>query len=286
VICSGVLRRIRCCNPPVFELVLWRLGLVPRSPTFGAPGRGLSSSSSPSSSCSPCPDPAASACATATPWSVPRSPTHVLAPHACSRSRRGPPTMEATTSTTMAVRRQARPLLRHSRAVLSAVRCPRHRRCCVWCKNSCATGPRRRSGRHGPCASRSWSWPSGLSHCAKHPTHHPATSCCRTVARHTVPRFHHRHPPPPGAHTAPQPSHASSLNFLILQHAPEGARVTLARQRDRQNHIVQNITAEGRDAPTPIVGTVTTYGGGCQAFTRELRHVMWPAKFHPDLTQR
>ena len=25
---------------------------------------------------------------------------------------------------------------------------------------------------------------------------------------------------------------------------------------------------------------------GCRAFTRELRHVVWPAKFKPDLPQR
>jgi hypothetical protein len=62
--------------------------------------------------------------------------------------------------------------------------------------------------------------------------------------------------------------------------------VALARQRDRQNHAVWNIAAVGHDALAPATGAVVTYGGGCQAFTKELCRMVWPAKFRPDLPQR
>jgi hypothetical protein len=50
--------------------------------------------------------------------------------------------------------------------------------------------------------------------------------------------------------------------------------------------VVRNIGAAGHNAPAPTAGGVATYGGGCQAFTREIRRMVWPAKFCSDLPQR
>jgi hypothetical protein len=62
--------------------------------------------------------------------------------------------------------------------------------------------------------------------------------------------------------------------------------VALACQHYRQNCAVRNIATAGRDAPAPATGAVVSYGGGCQAFTKDLHRVVWPAKFRPDLPQR
>jgi hypothetical protein len=42
----------------------------------------------------------------------------------------------------------------------------------------------------------------------------------------------------------------------------------------------------GKNAPAPTAGTIISYGSGCQAFTKELRRVVWPPKFYPEIQQR
>ena len=107
-------------------------------------------------------------------------------------------------------------------------------------------------------------------------------------------------PPPPGGDAgrnrderapegAPPPSHGASSPHLdgpscqIIQRAPEDARVVLERQRERQTRVVQDIATAGRH--TRVEGT-PSYSGGCLAFTRELRRVVWPTKFRPELPPR
>jgi hypothetical protein len=86
-------------------------------------------------------------------------------------------------------------------------------------------------------------------------------------------------PPPPPAHDA------SSPDCLILQRAPEDARVILERQRERQNRAVQNLAAASRNNRAPV-NAVVAYGGGCHVFIEELRPVAWPTKFRLELPPR
>ena len=107
-------------------------------------------------------------------------------------------------------------------------------------------------------------------------------------------------PPPPPNHGAarrraarsPEPPHDSSSSHRdnsscrIIQRAPPDARVILERQRDRQNRTIQDVAAAGRQNRAALAGGVVSYSGGCLAFTRELRRVVWPMKFKPELPPR
>ena len=70
---------------------------------------------------------------------------------------------------------------------------------------------------------------------------------------------------------------------MIVQRAPEDARVEIERQRDRHNLAVQEIAAAGRQNRHTLANGAVVYTKGCSAFTRELRRVVWPVKIKPDL---
>ena len=57
----------------------------------------------------------------------------------------------------------------------------------------------------------------------------------------------------------------------------------LERRRERQARAVQEAAAAGRFRVTE--GTAT-YSGGCLALVKELRRVVWPPKFRPELPPR
>jgi len=50
--------------------------------------------------------------------------------------------------------------------------------------------------------------------------------------------------------------------------------------------MVQDIAKAGRQNKDALTGGVVTYATGCPAFTKELRRVVWPNKFRPDLPPR
>jgi len=62
--------------------------------------------------------------------------------------------------------------------------------------------------------------------------------------------------------------------------------VTLERQRERQNRAVQDVAAAGRNNRVVPTSGLVTNSRGCLALTRELRRVVWPAKFKPELPPR
>jgi hypothetical protein len=68
-----------------------------------------------------------------------------------------------------------------------------------------------------------------------------------------------------------------------VQRTPPDARVEMERQRDLQKRIVEEIGQAGRQNRRALQGGVATYATGCTAFTRNLRRVVWPQKFRPDL---
>src|SRR5664279_5977444 len=79
--------------------------------------------------------------------------------------------------------------------------------------------------------------------------------------------------------------HLGRPSCQILQRAPEDARVSLERQRQRQHRAVQDVAVAGRNnCVIPTNGV--TYSRGCLALTRELRQVAWPTKFRPELPPR
>ena len=73
---------------------------------------------------------------------------------------------------------------------------------------------------------------------------------------------------------------------MIVQRAPEDARVEIERQRGRHDRAVQEIAAAGRQNRHTLANGAVVYATGCSAFTRELRRVVWPVKFKPDLPPR
>jgi hypothetical protein len=88
--------------------------------------------------------------------------------------------------------------------------------------------------------------------------------------------------PAPDAPPPPPSRGASSSDYLIFQWAPEDARIALERQRNLQNRAVQKLTTAGRNNRAPV-NAIVAYGGGCQAFTKELHRMAWPTKFCPEL---
>ena len=60
--------------------------------------------------------------------------------------------------------------------------------------------------------------------------------------------------------------------------------MALERRRECQARAVQDVAAAGRH--TRVTQGTTSYSGGCLAFTRELRRVVWPTKFKPELPPR
>jgi hypothetical protein len=62
--------------------------------------------------------------------------------------------------------------------------------------------------------------------------------------------------------------------------------VLLERQRRHQDRTIQEVAAAGRQNRAALAGGVPSSCGGCRAFTRELRRVVWPTKFKPDLPPR
>ena len=72
----------------------------------------------------------------------------------------------------------------------------------------------------------------------------------------------------------------------IVQRTPADARVEIEHQRDHHNRVVQEIAAAGRQNRCVLAGGAVTYATGCTAFTRNLRRVVWPVKFKPDLPPR
>ena len=63
-------------------------------------------------------------------------------------------------------------------------------------------------------------------------------------------------------------------------------RVLLEQQRQRLDRTVQEVAAAGRQNRAALAGGVPSSCRGCHAFTRELRRVVWPMKFKPDLPAR
>ena len=57
----------------------------------------------------------------------------------------------------------------------------------------------------------------------------------------------------------------------------------MERQRDLQKRIVDEIGQAGCQNRRALQGGIATYATGCAAFTRDLRRVVWPQKFRPDL---
>jgi hypothetical protein len=57
-------------------------------------------------------------------------------------------------------------------------------------------------------------------------------------------------------------------------------------QCDHQNRALQNIAAAGCNVTAPAAGTAVANGIGCQAFTKELCHVVWPPNLCPELPRR
>lgn len=112
----------------------------------------------------------------------------------------------------------------------------------------------------------------------------------------------HGAPPPPlpsndsaghrrGAHAWEPSRNASSpdpddASCQIIRRAPPDARVLLEQQRQCQDRTIQEVTAAGRQNRAALAGGVTSSSGGCRAFTRELRRVVWPTKFKPNLPPR
>ena len=94
----------------------------------------------------------------------------------------------------------------------------------------------------------------------------------RPATRHTSKATH-------ASHTASSP-HDEGTSCQIIRRTPEDARVTLERHRDRQARMLDKIAEAGRR--TRIHGVVTICGG-CLAFTKSLRRVVWPARFKPDI---
>ena len=83
--------------------------------------------------------------------------------------------------------------------------------------------------------------------------------------------------------------HASSPHDCVIIHrAPEDARVGITRQHERENHAIQQVVNTGNaNCPPPAVAANTAiYDGSCRAFSSELRRVIWPNKFLPELPSR
>ena len=57
----------------------------------------------------------------------------------------------------------------------------------------------------------------------------------------------------------------------------------MERQKDLQKRIVEEIGQAGRQNRRALQGGIASYATGCAAFTRNLRRVVWPQKFRPDL---
>ena len=70
-----------------------------------------------------------------------------------------------------------------------------------------------------------------------------------------------------------------------MQRAPEDARVHNERGQSCHNRAVQDVAAAGRHLRATLANGMVTYGMTA-AFTRNLRHVVWPVRFKPDLPPR
>ena len=70
-----------------------------------------------------------------------------------------------------------------------------------------------------------------------------------------------------------------------MQRAPEDARVSIERGQERRNRAVQDVATAGRHLRATLANGTGTYGTTA-AFTRNLRRVVWPVKFRPDLPPR
>ena len=70
-----------------------------------------------------------------------------------------------------------------------------------------------------------------------------------------------------------------------MRRTPEDARVHIERRQNRHLRAVQDVAAAGRHLRATLAGGVVTHGTTA-AFTRNLRRVVWPVKFKPDLPPR
>ena len=68
-----------------------------------------------------------------------------------------------------------------------------------------------------------------------------------------------------------------------MQRATKDLRLEIERQRDRHNHVVQDVAIAGRQNRPTLTDVVVTIVVGCNAFTRNLHHVVWPPRFKPNL---
>jgi hypothetical protein len=62
--------------------------------------------------------------------------------------------------------------------------------------------------------------------------------------------------------------------------------VLLEQQHKRQDRTILEVAVVGRENRATLTGGVTSSSGGYRAVTCELRHVVWPTKFKPDLPPR
>ena len=61
--------------------------------------------------------------------------------------------------------------------------------------------------------------------------------------------------------------------------------MSIERGQNRHNRAVQDVAAAGRHLRATLANGLVTYGT-TTAFTRNLRRVVWPVKFKPDLPPR
>jgi hypothetical protein len=67
---------------------------------------------------------------------------------------------------------------------------------------------------------------------------------------------------------------------------PPDARVILEQHRQRQDRIIQDVAMAGCQNRAALACGVSSTTVGCRAFTRELRKVVWPMNFKPELPPR
>jgi hypothetical protein len=69
----------------------------------------------------------------------------------------------------------------------------------------------------------------------------------------------------------------------IVQCAPKDARVSLECRRENHDRAIDDIGEAGKNVKTP---GDPIYNPGCLALVRQLRYVVWPDKFKPDIGTR
>lgn len=82
---------------------------------------------------------------------------------------------------------------------------------------------------------------------------------------------------------ASTPDHGGALR-QDTRHPTEDARVAIECRRERQDRFFIELAGAGHITRVVPVHGVSAFGAGCQAFVPELREVVWPPRFKPELS--